>query len=114
MSDPLVECINFAFLPQKGYIYLLLTDKNKLKPQQYLRVLEIETPVNRNKSKSQSNLRIASNKNKTLLNYPLKKTGGVTDDLSSLTISSDCHEIYLYGKDYFRQWIISFNDKTAK
>lgn len=44
----------------------------------------------------------------------LKKTGGVVDDLTDLVISSDPREVYLYGKDYFRQWMLSFNDKTAK
>lgn len=36
------------------------------------------------------------------------------DDLTDLVISSDPREVYLYGKDYFRQWMLSFNDKTAK
>lgn len=51
---------------------------------------------------------------KVLLNASIKKTGGSTGDLSRVVVSDRHDEIYFYGVSYFRQWKISFNEKTIK
>ena len=51
---------------------------------------------------------------KVLLNASIKKTGGSIGDLSRVIVSDRHDEIYFYGVSYFRQWKISFNEKTIK
>ena len=102
-----LQCVNFTYHPKKGTIYLLFTQRLTNKVHQHLRVIEIDP--NRIKSNSKTFC-----KGKIILNTPLKRTGGATEDLSDLTVSSDPKELYLFGKDYFRQWILSFSDKVGK
>lgn len=94
-EDPRELYTNFTFHEKKGYIYLLyklLKQQNNpaVEKQQYLKIIEIQTPTFQNVPSNIHPPKPKPNsKFKVLLNCPIKKTGGGFHDLDDLIVGPE-------------------------
>lgn len=85
---------NFTFHEKKGYIYLLYKFRKQqnspiLEKQQYLKIIEIQTPLATQSSSAKAlATKFKGTKLKILLNTMIKKTGGSFHDLDDLIVGA--------------------------